>query len=153
LLFADVRGSTKLGEQMKPAEFSHLMGRFFSASSHVLLYTDAWVDWLDALTASPEHHTLLFENERVRVLNTTIPAGEQTAIHTHCWQSAMYILSWSDFVRYDDQGQVLVDSRKIAAFKNPPAVLWSDALPPHSLENVGQADLNIISVELKENPG
>jgi adenylate cyclase len=46
LLFADVRGSTKLGEQMKPAEFSHLIGRFFSVSSHVLLYTNAWVDRL-----------------------------------------------------------------------------------------------------------
>jgi len=46
LLFADVRGSTKLGEQMKPAEFSQLIGRFFSASTHVLLDTHAWVDKL-----------------------------------------------------------------------------------------------------------
>jgi adenylate cyclase len=46
LLFADVRGSTKLGEKMKPAEFSQLIGRFFSASSHVLLDTNAWVDKL-----------------------------------------------------------------------------------------------------------
>ena len=46
LLFADVRGSTRLGEQMKPAEFSQLIGRFFSASSHVLLDSHAWVDKL-----------------------------------------------------------------------------------------------------------
>jgi len=46
LLFADVRGSTKLGEQMKPAEFSQLIGHFFSASSHVLLDTHAWLDKL-----------------------------------------------------------------------------------------------------------
>ncbi len=46
LLFADVRGSTKLGERMKPAEFSQLIGHFFSASSHVLLDTRAWVDKL-----------------------------------------------------------------------------------------------------------
>ena len=46
LLFADVRGSTKLAEQMKPAEFSKLIGRFFSISSHVLLDTRAWVDKL-----------------------------------------------------------------------------------------------------------
>jgi hypothetical protein len=87
----------------------------------------------------------LFENERVQVLNTTI--------HTHCWPSVLYILSWSDFVRYNDQGQVLVDSRTVASSKNPPAVIWSAPLPPHSLENVGQMDLNIISVELKENAG
>jgi len=46
LLFADVRGSTRLGEQMKPAEFSQLIGHFFSVSSHVLLNSRAWVDRL-----------------------------------------------------------------------------------------------------------
>lgn len=46
LLFADVRGSTKLGEQMKPAEFSQLISRFFSVTSHVLLGSGAWVDRL-----------------------------------------------------------------------------------------------------------
>lgn len=46
LLFADVRGSTKLGEQMNPAKFSQLISRFFSASSNVLLETHAWVDRL-----------------------------------------------------------------------------------------------------------
>ncbi len=112
-----------------------------------------WPDSLDALIAAPRHHILLFENERVRVLNTTIPAGERTPVHTHCWPAALYILSWSDFVRYDDQGKVLVDSRTVASFKNPPDVLWSAPLPPHSLENVGQMDLNIIAVELKENAG
>jgi len=46
LLFADVRGSTQLGEQLTPLEFSHLIGRFFSESSHVLLKSRAWVDRL-----------------------------------------------------------------------------------------------------------
>ena len=46
LLFADVRGSTRLAEKMKPAEFSRLIGHFFSAGSHVLLETHAWVDRL-----------------------------------------------------------------------------------------------------------
>lgn len=46
LLFADVRGSTKLGEQMKATEFSQLISRFFSASSQVLLHSGAWVDRL-----------------------------------------------------------------------------------------------------------
>jgi adenylate cyclase len=46
LLFADVRGSTKLGEQMKTTEFSQLISRFFSVSSHVLLNSGAWLDKL-----------------------------------------------------------------------------------------------------------
>jgi hypothetical protein len=105
---------------------------------------------LDALTAAPDHHTLLFENERVRVLDTRIRAGDQTPIHTHRWPSVLYIQSWGQFVRYDDQGGVMVDSRTVEAMRNPPSVLWSNALPPHSLLNVGDTDLHILSVEIKE---
>jgi hypothetical protein len=53
-------------------------------------------------------------------------------------------------VRYDDQGGVMVDSRTVEAMRNPPSVLWSNALPPHSLLNVGDTDLHILSVEIKE---
>ncbi|WP_158587664.1 hypothetical protein [Algoriphagus lacus] len=42
-----------------------------------------WPEKLDALAADPKHHTLLLENEFVRVLETIIFPGEITAIHTH----------------------------------------------------------------------
>jgi adenylate cyclase len=46
MLFADVRGSTQLAEQMRPREFSRLMNRFYTVASHVLIQTDAMVDRL-----------------------------------------------------------------------------------------------------------
>jgi adenylate cyclase len=46
MLFADVRGSTKLAEQMGAREFSRLINRFYSVASHVLIQTDAMVDRL-----------------------------------------------------------------------------------------------------------
>ena len=46
MLFADVRGSTKLAEQMTAKEFSRLINRFYSVASHVLIQTDAMVDRL-----------------------------------------------------------------------------------------------------------
>jgi quercetin dioxygenase-like cupin family protein len=52
-----------------------------------------WPDELDALVAAPAHHKLLFENERVRVLETRIAAGDRTPVHTHRWPAALYILS------------------------------------------------------------
>ena len=55
-----------------------------------------WPDELDALTAAPEFHTLLFENESLRVLDTKIPPGLTTPLHTHRWPGALYILSWSE---------------------------------------------------------
>jgi adenylate cyclase len=44
LLFADVRGSTTLGEQMRPKEFNRLMGRFYDTATDVLVTHDAIVD-------------------------------------------------------------------------------------------------------------
>jgi hypothetical protein len=32
-----------------------------------------WPAGLDALSAAPQHHALLFENEAVRVLDTSVP--------------------------------------------------------------------------------
>ncbi len=44
LLFADVRGSTPLAEQMSPREFNRLMGRFYDIATDVLGNHDAIVD-------------------------------------------------------------------------------------------------------------
>ncbi len=103
---------------------------------------------LDAMSAAPDHHGVLFENERVRVLDTKLPAGERTPVHAHEWPAALYVLSWSDFVRRDAEGAILVDSREREQ-PVPGASLWIDPLPPHSVENVGAANLHIIAVEVK----
>lgn len=107
-----------------------------------------WDDSLDALVAAPEQHRLVFENAHVRVLDTRIAPGERTPVHTHCWPASHYVVSWSDFVRRDATGAVLVDTRAAGARAKPEA-LWGDALPPHSLENVGADPLHIISTEVK----
>ena len=44
LLFADVRGSTHLAEEMSPAQFRTLMERFFDIAAEVLVEHDAIVD-------------------------------------------------------------------------------------------------------------
>ena len=44
LLFADVRGSTSLAEEMSPREFTRLMGRFFDTATSILVDEGAMVD-------------------------------------------------------------------------------------------------------------
>src|SRR5205814_134927 len=102
---------------------------------------------LDALIAAPEHHKLLFENESVRVLDTSIAAGATTALHSHGWPATLYILSWSDFVRRYAEGAIILDSRTIPAIA-PGSAVWSEPLGPHTLENLGNAKLHVIAVEL-----
>jgi adenylate cyclase len=43
-LFADVRGSTTLAEEMRPAEFRQAMEGFFTTATHVLMDHEGFVD-------------------------------------------------------------------------------------------------------------
>ncbi|MDB4901651.1 MAG: hypothetical protein JWQ63_932 [Mucilaginibacter sp.] len=109
-----------------------------------------WHNELDALIVSSQHHKLLLENEFVRVLDANIPPGEMTTIHTHRFAASHIVISWSDFIRYDAEGNVLLDSRNLGKTVSTHTALWSEPLGPHALKNVGSNDLHIISVELKE---
>jgi hypothetical protein len=108
-----------------------------------------WPESLDALTAAPESHRLLFENDAVRVLETTIAPGEKTQVHTHRWPSIGYVLSFGHFVRRDADGMVMVDTRDGGSLPLPGTAIWSDAFPPHNLENVAASEIRVIMVELK----
>jgi len=107
-----------------------------------------WPEELDALRAAPKHHALLFENEAVRVLDTSVGPGETVPLHTHRWPSVLYILSWSDFVRRDAAGVLMADSHVIGGLPEGSA-RWAAPLTAHTLENVGTQELRAISVEMK----
>ena len=104
---------------------------------------------LDAIRAAPDHHVVLLENGKVRVLDTRLGPGERTPIHAHQWPATLYVLGWSDFVRYDPDGNVLVDSRTAAVRPEVGSAIWSAPLPPHYVRNVGNGTLHIIAVEVK----
>ena len=95
-----------------------------------------WPANLDAMIAAPEHHVLLLENDAVRVFDTSILPGHTVPLHTHCWPQTLYLISWSECIRRDAQGAV-------------GSAFWSPALPAHTLENIGDSILRLISVELK----
>jgi len=109
-----------------------------------------WSDSLDAVVAAPAHHSVLLENDRVRVLVASVEPGDTVPLHTHCWPGVQYLMSVADFVRRDGDGNVLVDSRGMDLPKDGPLVLWSEPLPPHELENVDDRPIDAIVVELKE---
>src|SRR5260221_5745976 len=90
---------------------------------------------LDAMIEAPDHHSVLFENERVRILDTRLAAGQRTPVYAHQWPAALYVLSLSDFLRPDEHGIVLVGSRERPA----PALgfrPWLGPLPPHLVGNI-----------------
>jgi hypothetical protein len=109
-----------------------------------------WPDSLDAVIAAPEHHKLLFENERVRVLEVRIAPGERVPVHTHRWPATIYVAQQSDFLRRDHHGNLLFDSRTLGPPPLQALAQWTPPLPPHSVENIGSREILLVSTELKE---
>jgi mannose-6-phosphate isomerase-like protein (cupin superfamily) len=105
-------------------------------------------DDLDGVVAAPRNHKVIFENDAVRVLETTIRAGETTPLHTHLTPQLMYVVSGSHFVRRDEHGVTMVDTRASPDFTMP-RVLYSSGTPLHTIENTGPDDLVVIGVEVK----
>jgi len=109
-----------------------------------------WPDSFDAMIAAPQYHRLVFENERVRVLDTLIPPGETVPVHSHRWPAIYYVVVPGDFIRRDPDGKVLFDSRTVPDTRPPFSASWLDCLPPHSVENVSPVAIHVVNIELKD---
>ncbi len=65
------------------------------------------------------------------------------------WPGVLYVLSFGHFVRRDEMGAALIDSRDGGVLPRPGTALWTSALGPHTLENVDAAEIHVIGIELK----
>ena len=106
------------------------------------------IDELDGVVAAPDNHRVLFENDEVRVVETVIRAGERTPLHTHLRPTVSYVVSGTHFLRRDETGATVFDTRADPAFVLP-RVLFSQPIQRHTLENTGEDDLVLIGTELK----
>ena len=106
-----------------------------------------WPDEMEGHIAAPRHHQLIFENEKVRVIRTWIPAGERTPVHTHRNPAVYMTIKAGDFIRMDAEGNVTFDTRTAPKSENPAA--WMGPIPPHMVENVGNDEILVINFEVK----
>ncbi len=99
---------------------------------------------LDPAQTNPQHYRVVFENDRVRVLEYTDEPGERTTPHAHP-DSVMYTLSSfrRRLVSGDVEREVTLESGSIG---------WLDA-QEHYGENIGETATHVIFVELKEAAG
>src|SRR4051812_17147322 len=100
-----------------------------------------WSPSLDALTAAPDHHRLLLENDHVRVLEVHIPAGATVPLHTHCWPSVLHLIQWADIIRRDEHNTIVLDTRELDAKEKKVGITWCTPYPPHTVQNVDTVDL------------
>ena len=59
---------------------------------------------LDAVAAAPEHHTVLYEDDNVRVISVSIPPGGIEKPHHHRWPSVFVIDSMVKVTDHDGDG-------------------------------------------------
>ena len=108
-----------------------------------------WPGELDALIAAPGSHRLLFENDRVRVLEVVIAAGAREPEHTHRWPSVM-IVEEPARIRYYEHGVRTFES---PARDTPPQghrAMWMGAEGPHSVENIDSFRYHALRIELRD---
>lgn len=96
---------------------------------------------LDPVQTNPEHYAVVFENDRVRVLEYTDRPGEATTTHQHP-DSVMHTLS--AFRRRLHSGDAHRDVEMRAGL-----TAWLPA-QQHSGENIGDTPTHVLFVELKE---
>jgi hypothetical protein len=106
-------------------------------------------DPMDAVTAAPKNHKILFENDRVRVLAVTVEPGEKEPLHKHTMPAVIYVISREDILDTDSGGKTLLDTR---ALTNPPTknfAVWIESQPAHHVQNRAKTPVKLIRVELK----
>jgi quercetin dioxygenase-like cupin family protein len=112
---------------------------------------NTYIEFMDAVIAAPDHHRVIFENEQVRVMELKVNPGEIVPVHTHRWATVNYVLSHSDFLSFDADGNVKLDSRTDESGMKEGAVFCLPPNPPlHSVKNIGAGELRGITVELKD---
>jgi hypothetical protein len=95
----------------------------------------------DPTSTDPDKYKVIFENERVRVLEYRDEPGQATRPHQHP-DSLMYTLSSFDRRLVAEDGE----SREVSLAAGE--VRWLDA-QIHSGENIGQTPTHVLFVELK----
>ncbi len=96
----------------------------------------------DAVEADPEHYTVEFENDKVRIIRIKYGPGEKSVMHTH-GPHVSITLTESTWRMTLPDGSINEETTEIGA------AVWTDA-DEHLPENLGDEPGEVILVELKD---
>ena len=115
--------------------------RSFLLSVAALLWVALPAAAQDPVKVDPAHHKVEFENDQVRVLRVTIPAGEKTQVHDHPNGVAVFVNGAKTRVT-PVGGKADETPRKVGE-------VFFVAAVKHVVENIGTTTADIVLVELK----
>jgi len=111
----------------------------------VLLILPVFAIAQDAVKTNPGKYIVVFENERVRVLEYRDRPGDKSLMHEHP-DSVVYILAPGKRRFFFPDGKTADVELKAAG-----QVIWNKA-GKHGGENTGSAETHVLIVELKQTP-
>jgi hypothetical protein len=95
-----------------------------------------------AVTTDPDKYKVIFENDRVRVIDYKDKPGDKTKLHHHP-DAVLYLLSaFKRKLTFDNGKSVVVDIKG-------GEVVWNDE-QSHIGENIGETNTHVLFVELKQ---
>lgn len=95
----------------------------------------------DAVSVAPGVYSVVFENERVRVLDVRAEPGLESPMHGHP-DSVMYAVSAAQILITTPDG----DERLASV---PAGATFWDPVSEHAVRNVGSTPVHFIRIELK----
>lgn len=96
----------------------------------------------DAVKADPQHYTVEFENDRIRIIRIKYGPGEISVMHTHGPNAAIFLTK--NNIRMN-----LPDGTSQELTTEIGGTQWADA-EEHLPENLSDEPMEVVLVELKE---
>lgn len=96
----------------------------------------------DAVKADPQHYTVEFENDRVRIIRVKYGPGEKSVMHTHGPNVSVLLSEGQIHMTYPDGTSEDMPSKVGVA-------MWSEN-EEHLPENLSDESLEVVLVELKD---
>lgn len=97
---------------------------------------------LDAVMVSPETHKVVFENDKLRVVEVTIQPGQKEPLHTHPYKNVMIVENPSTITYYDRNGAVMKEVKV-------EGVSFLEPADEHATQNTGGEEFKAFRIELK----
>jgi hypothetical protein len=108
----------------------------------------SWPNQLDAVVAAPQHHRVLYEDARIRVLSVTVEPGETEPPHHHRWPSVFVIDRLVKLRDFDGAGREI--PLPIPAEFELPLIIRLPPQPTHYVRNEDHLGFHGTRIEFKQ---
>lgn len=165
LLFADIRGSTRLAEQMPASEYRTLLNRFYEAANRVLIDSDAFVDklvgdeviglYLPALGPDHPRKAALAARDLLLATGHADPGGPWVPVGAGVHTGTAYVgavgsqATVADFTALGDAVNVTARLASVAAAGE---ALVSESSYPFARDELGELEVRQLEVRGRDAP-